>query len=1025
MNKNLGTRFAVIGLVVVSLAWWAYQGIYNGRLEQGTDLKGGSELVFKFDFKDTTDGVGRRRLLDEAIRIVQNRVDGYGLKDIEITPLGDDRFSLEVSAKDKSVVESIKELVSVLGNLEFRIRVEKDGPFQFEKYWKRFSEARKQGLDDAATIRFEDLEEGDRNRAPLGLRWVELSNTAKEPGGYQKAELPGNAEPWVLIIVDKFDVGGDSLSRVSFERPQGGGIGSGAFWAVTFGVKKEWQSRMASLTDLNGDDNKHMAIILNDRIDSAPVLRERLRSSGQITGSFTQDDAKQLAAVLRAGALREKPVLVSERTIAAELAGAARDRGVFSTMLAFILVLIMMAFYYYGPGLLANMALLLNLVLLVGVLAFFGAVLTLPGIAALVLTVGMAVDANILVFERIKEERAKGRTIAQAVETGYDRALVTIIDANLTTLITAYFLFQIGSGPVRGFGITLAIGILVSMFTALYVTRTVLALLMRNGTMSEVKMRGEFYAPNIDWMGKKATAVKISAVAMILGVVLWEVVPETSRYDLDFSEGSRLVVRFQADTDKDEVVDKIAKLAEENAAYADVSVRVSAEGIGAAVATEMGRIFEIRSQKISSEEAIAKFETKLREIFAGDLAPGPFRATLRNNGEGETIGELTFVGDGPKAVQVKEAFEAYHRAKGVLQNPRIVPIEGGVKGAGSAFTVTVADSPESARDIDLAAETALRQFTAIGYADQLAWLERQSDDEALTSEQKTAFSDRAGALKSAPLPEDMSGFFLKTDPLPSADRVDPFTARQHRDAAIKAIALSILGIILYVAFRFRSWAFGFAAVVALIHDVAVVLGLVALTNWVGLVDARLNLVTVAAFLTLIGYSINDTIVVFDRIRENRGAGGARLEAILNKSINQTFSRTIRTTATTWIVVAIMFVMNLGSGSPLEGFAFILMMGVLVGTYSSIFIASPTLVYLPWLWEKCGGTAKSFAKATVPYVVGCVVLLLAVDWNQGNLVGDWSKIGFMDAVLAIPMGALLLFLVNFVKYTDQAKKEVAA
>ena len=1024
--KNLGTRFIIIAAVVIYLGWWAYQGIYAGRLEQGTDLKGGSELVFKFEFKDTTDAVGRRRLLDEAIRIVQNRVDGYGLKDIEITPLGDDRFSLEVSAQDKSVVESIKELVTVLGNLEFRIRVEKDGPYQYEKYWKRYTEAREKGLDDAATIRYEDLEPDDRNRAPLGLKWVTLSSSARDPlRGYPKSALPAEGEPWVLVVIDKFDVGGESLGSVRHERAQGRGIGAGSSWAVTFAVKKEWQSRMASLTDLNGDNNKHMAIVLNNEIDSAPVLRERLRSSGQITGSFTQDDAKQLAAVLRAGALRETPVLVSERTIAAELAGAARDRGMFSTMLAFVLVLGMMAFYYYGAGLLANMALLLNLVLLVGVLAFFGAVLTLPGIAALVLTVGMAVDANILVFERIKEERAKGRTITQAVETGYDRALVTIIDANLTTLITAYFLFQIGSGPVRGFGITLAIGILVSMFTALFVTRTVLAALMRNGTMSKVKMRGEFHAPNIDWMGKKATAAKISAVAMILGVCLWEIVPETSRYDLDFSEGSRLVVRFQADTDKEEVENKIEKLAAENPAYADVSVRVSAEGIGATVATETGRIFEIRSQKISSEAAIEKFEAKLRELFKGDLAPGPFRATLRKDGKGGTTGVLTLISDQPKAVQIQEAFAAYHRAKHVLQDPRVTPIKDGVAGAGSAFTVTVADPPEQATNIDLAADSALRQFDAIAYASQLDWLQGQATATDNSEEQKKEFTARAEALQGAPLPEDMSGFFTKTDPLPSADRVDPFTARQHRDAAIKAIALSILGIILYVAFRFRSWAFGFAAVVALIHDVAVVLGLVALTNWIGLVDARLNLVTVAAFLTLIGYSINDTIVVFDRIRENRGSSDSRLGAILNKSINQTFSRTIRTTLTTWVVVAIMFVMNVGSGSPLEGFAFILMMGVLVGTYSSIFIASPTLVFLPWLWEKSGGTAKSFAKRVVPYAAVCLVLLLAVDASQGNLTGDWSKIGFMDVMIALPMGALLLFMLQFVKYTSAQKPEVAA
>jgi SecD/SecF fusion protein len=690
----------------------------------------------------------------------------------------------------------------------------------------------------------------------------------------------------------------------------------------------------------------------------------------------------------------------------------------------------MMAVLYLGPGLLANVALMLNLVLLVGVLAFFSAVLTLPGIAALVLTVGMAVDANILVFERIKEEKAKGRTIAQAVETGYDRALVTIIDANLTTLITAYFLFQLGSGPVRGFGITLAIGILVSMFTALYVTRTLFTWLMQKGAISEAKMRGQFHPPTIDWMGMKRRVVTGSAIAMVLGAIAWEAVPEARKYDLDFSEGSRLVVRFSAETSKDDVEAKIDALARANPEYSDVTVRVSAEGIGAAVAADSGRIFEIRSQEISTQAEIEAFEKSLLAAFKGDLVPGPFRATLRNDGQGNTTGEVTFVNDTAKAVWLTEAFDAHSREFGVLREAKVEPITENVPGAKSAFKVTFSDDPESARDIDLAVGKALQSFDTKRANASLTWLEEQAEGGGSTDEdkeKKAALAARAAALKANPFPEDSAGIFKMTDPLPSADRVDPFTARQHRDAAIRAVALSILGIILYVAFRFRSWAFGFAAVVALVHDVLVVLGLIALINWTGIVDARLNLVTVAAFLTLIGYSINDTIVVFDRIRENRGTGRTRLASILNNSINQTLSRTIRTTSTTWIVVAILFAMNLGSGSPLEGFAFILMIGVLVGTYSSIFIASPTLIYLPWLWEKSGGTAKSFAKRVIPYAVVSLVLLLLVDWRQGNLTGDWSKVGFADLLLSIPMGTLLLFLLQFVAFTraDDADTAVAA
>ncbi|MEM8885340.1 MAG: protein translocase subunit SecD [Planctomycetota bacterium] len=1022
MGKSLTTRFVVIALIVGFLGWKAYEGIFQEKLEQGTDLKGGSELVFRFRFENAATGT-KQQLLDEAIRVVQQRVDGYGLKDIDIIPLGEDRFSLEVSARDKDVVESIKELVTVLGNLEFRITVEPDGPFNYEKYWREFKAAREKGLDNAAFIRPEMLDDDDRPLAPLGLKWVTLSERARSETGYLKTRLPEGGEPWVLTIIDNYNVTGEALESVFYRRDVDGGFTGGGGYAVVFNVESSYHNLMSSLTELESDaEKKFMGIVLNDEIDSAPRLNSSLRSSGQITGNFTEDDAKQLAAVLQAGSLKEKPILVSERTIAAELAGSARNRGVLSTAIAFGCVLVIMAWLYFGPGLIANLALILNLVLLVGVLSWFEAVLTLPGIAGVLLTVGMAVDANILVFERIKEEKAKGRTIGQAVETGFDRALVTIIDANLTTLITAYFLFQIGSGPVRGFGVTLAIGILVSMFTALYVSRTVFGWLMGRGMMTEAKMNGEYNPPKIDWMSRKRVAVTTSAVLMLAGALLWEGVPNLKKYDLDFSEGSRLIVRFHSEMKKTDVEAKLAELAQSNDAYGDVSVRVSAEGIGTTVAEDSGRIYEFRSQQISDEDDIEDLKNEFLQLFGPDLMPGPFRATLKENA-GRTEGRLTFVGENVEEAWVAEAIRSYARERQILRNLEIRKVDG-VAGAGTSFDVSFSDPVSQAGAIDLAVDKALKEFDAAEYAQIMNFLETESTKEESTEEQKKPFAERLEALRAVPLPENIDGLFARTDPLPSADRVDPFTARQHRDAAVRAIGLSIIGIIVYVAFRFRSWAFGFAAVVALVHDVLVVLGLIALINLTGIVDARLNLVTVAAFLTLIGYSINDTIVVFDRIRENTTASRSRLQEILNKSINQTFRRTIRTTLTTWIVVAILFAFNLGSGSPLEGFAFILMIGVLVGTYSSIFIASPTLIYLPWLWEKSGGTPKSFFLRVLPYAAVAYVAQLVAEWRAGNLAGDWSKIAFTDAVLAIPMGALLLFLVQFVKFVREADKAEA-
>jgi preprotein translocase SecF subunit len=280
-------------------------------------------------------------------------------------------------------------------------------------------------------------------------------------------------------------------------------------------------------------------------------------------------------------------------------------------------------------------------------------------------------------------------------------------------------------------------------------------------------------------------------------------------------------------------------------------------------------------------------------------------------------------------------------------------------------------------------------------------------------------------LKPGDLPPQ---FFRECDPFPLADLINPSTAEQHRDAAVAAIGLSLIGIIVYVAFRFRSWSFGLAAVIALIHDTVITLGLATLTSWLGLFDVRLNLVTVAAYLTLIGYSINDTIVVFDRIRENRGASSrARFAEIIDNSVNQTLSRTIRTSATAWIVVAILLVFNYGSNSALEGFAFVMTFGVIIGTYSSIFIASPMLLYLPWLWEKCGSTAKGLARVSVPYVVATAALLIGSAYFRGpdEFKMDWSVPVFNNLLLALPVGVLVFFLVYFVRFVRLERTAPAA
>jgi SecD/SecF fusion protein len=1006
MKHNLGFRFTVIAVVIGFLGVMAYLGVAQDRLELGIDLKGGSELIFRFEFEE---GTNKKELLTEGISVIQERIDGFGLKDIALQPIGDDRFAVQISAKDKEKVDAVKDLITDLGHLQFRITVEPKASDNHAYYWKLFAEAKAKGVDDetATLIGPADIKPDEKDRFPEGLRWYRIGDEqrGRYPTGRWAQNEAGEPQPWVLCVMDTFNVTGEHLNNVFHAREQGG-LGTG--WAVYFKVDKLAQGAMSSLTSY--EEEKYMAIILNGRVTSAPILQSTLSDSGQITGGFTEKTSRKLAAILQAGALQEAPVLTSERTIAPDLAGSARQTGVTSVGLGFVIVLLLMIWLYRKPGLLANLALLLNLVILLGVLTWFEAVLTLPGIAGVVLTVGMAVDANILVFERIKEERAKGRTVAQSIATGYDRALVTIVDANLTTLITAYFLFQIGSGPVRGFGITLAVGIVASMFTALYVTRSIFELGLRRKWVVEARMRGEWKVPSIPWMSFTRKAAWVSVLAMVLGVFLWEAVPEKARYDLDFTKGSKLIVRFHEEVKVDTVRDRLAALGDTNPIYRDIAVRASAEGIGETVGVDAGTGFELRSQNIATQGQIDDFRERLRTTFQGEILPGPFQATL-------SVGTVYFVnGDITKGL-LEAVLDQYTTETERLSGVEVTALDP-VPGAGAVFRLSFKD------DVDAAGISLnLRQaFLLFKLGDAVTKYEAAATSEDSTQAEQDEAKRIVAALalfsgQTNETDQFPKVFFQECDPFPLADRIDPSTAEEHRDAAVRAVALSILGIIVYVAFRFRSWYFGFAAVAALIHDVLVVLGAVALVNWLGIVDARLNLVTVAAFLTLIGYSINDSIVVFDRIRENRTSERTRLKDIIDRSINQTLSRTLRTTGTTWIVVAILFVMNFGANSALEGFAFILGLGVLVGTYSSIFIASPTLLFLPWLWERCGATLKGFAKVATPYMVVGAVAILGIAFLRGEFKfeGDFSVPVFNSIALGIPAGLLALFLVNFLRF----------
>jgi SecD/SecF fusion protein len=519
-----------------------------------------------------------------------------------------------------------------------------------------------------------------------------------------------------------------------------------------------------------------LAIVLDDVVYSAPLMMVKLDSSPYIEGSFSIEEANDLAIVLRAGAL-PAPVKVAEnRTVGPSLGRDSIISGVKAALLGLSLVLLFMAIYYLRAGIVADFALLVNAFIIIAALALFRATLTLPGIAGIILTLGMAVDANVLIFERIREETALGRKIRAAIANGYTKAFVTILDSNLTTLIAGLILYWIGTGPVRGFAVTLSIGIITSMWTALFVTRVIFDSMCLRDSFTRLRMLQFVKVTNIDFIGKMWYAIGISLLIIALGVFSFFNRGWRNNFGVDFSGGALQQFGFQ------------------------------------------------------------------KPVSAATV-----RETLREIG---------------------------------LQESMIQHMEGG-------------------REIII----------------------------------KTAEDQSAKML----------ALFTKLFPgnsvqLLRTEMVGPVVGSALRMQAFLGLVFSFLAIIVYVWWRFRRPQYGIAGVLALVHDVLVTAGLCALTN------RPIDLGIIAALLTIVGFSINDTIVIFDRIREDlRLMKKTSFKEIINLAINQTLSRTLITSFTALLTVICIFIWG---GSVIHDFAFALIVGMISGVYSTVYIAAPIQILWP-------------------------------------------------------------------------------
>jgi SecD/SecF fusion protein len=526
---------------------------------------------------------------------------------------------------------------------------------------------------------------------------------------------------------------------------------------------------------------RQLAIILDNIVQSAPVIQERISGGrAQITGSFSMDEASDLAIVLRAGALPAPVRLIQNVTVGPTLGLDSIHKGFISGLVGTALVVLFMIYYYRLSGLVADFALALNLLFMLAALSIFRATLTLPGIAGIILSIGMAVDSNVLIFERMREEFKSGKPVKSGVDGGYDKAFWTIIDSHVTTLITAFALFLFGSGPIKGFAVTLSIGVIFNLFTALFCTRVVYDYLSIKRLLRPLRFVEFLKKTKIDFIGLRKYAFILSGMLILLGLIAFVQI---------------------------------------NRGQANLGVEFSGGTLAQFKATQPFRLDKVRAAL--SHRGFRDLE--LQQVTQGNIL------MVRAKKSEETVGKET---------------DAVAKA---LQE----------------------DFPEMKFTLESKAEI--------------------------------------GSSVSADL----------------------------KKAALIAIAISLAGIIIYLAWRFE-FRFGVAAAIATFHDVLTVLGIFYLLN------KEITLLIVTALLTLAGYSLTDTVVVFDRIRENMHRGGKReFGEVINESINEVLSRTIITSVTVFLVLLALFFLG---GVVIHDFALALLCGVVVGTYSSVYVASP-IVYL--------------------------------------------------------------------------------
>jgi SecD/SecF fusion protein len=914
--KEMGFRMGVVLLALtIGIAPFVTAQLTTGNwrnaIKLGIDLAGGSNMVFEID-KAAAKAAGKANptadVMDKLVSRVSKRINAAGTEEITVRRVGTDRIEVIVPKATQEQVDAIKRRIVDLGSLEFDILA------------NRFDHQGIIALAEPSRNNpgITDIYQNDQLVAkwrPVGkisntdkLKPVDVDPAVDAPA--RTVTRDGKEVKELLLVVEpdpKKRITGDYLVRATEQLSEEGP-------AVGFTFNQYGGYLFTQLTTKyqprQGGHRTRLAILLNEEIHSAPTINAVIGTNGQITGQFTSKEIQELIGVLNAGALdvplNRKPV--NEFTVSPLLGEDVQTKGYRAMVLSGLSVFIVMLAYYWKLGLVADLCMAANVILLMGIMSLINATFTLPGLAGVVLTIGMSVDANVLIYERFREEKAKGSSLRMTIHNGFHKAMATIIDSHLTTLITSVVLYVVGTEQIRGFAVSLFIGITVSLFTAVYMGRLLFDLAERKRWLTEIRMMEAIKATNFQFSKLYKTFGIVSCSLIVVGLVL-VAMRGKDNLDIDFRGGSMATFRFEGETPTTD----------------DMQVRLD-KAFQEQVAVETLQTTETPPKTLVRMRSTKSSETEVSRLVAEAFADSPQKLIKQS----VAIGQVT---------PIKDAEIAEYK------NGNEVTLTFGEPVAATTASEALSEQLQQIKDAD----------GKVKYPDAFSLVTATS---ALNAPRSKEIVVRAKSnVSAADLETAASTYVKETSNRPLFEELNTFdqaVASETQWIAFTAVAISLLVTVLYLWFRFQGVDFGLAAAFAVMHDVFAVLGLVTLASLasktaigqaMGLIDFKINLSMIASFLTIVGYSLNDTIVVFDRIREVRGKSPTVNKALVDRALNETLSRTLLTGVTTLIVIFIMYAFG---GDGLKGFAFTLFMGIIIGTYSSIFVASPILV---WLMER--------------------------------------------------------------------------